>query len=290
MGEMENEPQLIRELFDLPGAGAAQVVSQYRSRVGKTREESQEIGRLCMMEGDYEGAITHFRRALEQTTGERHEILLELGAAYEAAGMSPQAYKQYKTAAKIRETGEIARGIGDVLKSYGKNTDALKELRRATEIEPGNAYNHFRLAELFRRMGHPKMALEAIAGAVSFAADDPFYHYWMGDLLLEVGRYDEAVLSFAAAAELSPGDDRLFQLSAIALWGAGKRAEAIRAARLASDLNSEDRVNYGLLEVFLRLNGQTLEADQESKRAGEMDAYDQDLLARLIYLAGIRYD
>jgi tetratricopeptide (TPR) repeat protein len=290
MGEMQNEPQLIRELFDLPGAGAAKVVSQYRSRVGKTREESQEIGRLCMSEDDYDGAILHFRRALEQAVGDRHEILLELGAAYEAAGMSPQAYKQYKTAAKIRETGEIARGIGEVLASYGKNSEALRELRRATEIESGNAYNHFRLAELLRKMGHPKMALEAIAGAVSFAADDPFYHYWMGDLLLEVGRYDEAVLSFAAAAELSPGDDRLFQLSGIALWGAGKKAEAIRSVRLASDLNSEDRVNYGLLEVFLRLNGQALEADQESKRSREMDAYDRETLSRLVRLAGIRHN
>lgn len=242
-----------------------------------------------MIEDDYEGAIEHFRRALSQSKGERHEVLLELGAAYEAAGMSPQAYKQFKTAAKIRESGEIARGIGDLLKSYGKNTEALRALRRATEIEPGNAYNHFRLAELLRKMGHRKIALEAIAGAVSFAADDAFYHYWMGDLLLEMHRFDEAVKSFAAAAELSPGDDRLYQLSGVALWGAGKKIEAVRAIRLASDLNLDDLVNYGLLEVFLRLDGQELEAQQESKKARRMERYDRDSLARLLSHVGISF-
>ncbi len=287
---MDSEPQLIRELFDLPGAGASNIVSQYRSREGNTREQSQEIGRLCMSEDDYEGAIIHFRRALEQTTGDRHEVLLELGAAYEAAGMSPQAYKQFKAAAKIRETGEIARGIGDLLESYGKNSEALQELKRAIEIEPGNAYNHFRQAELLRKMGHPKMALEAIAGAVSFAADDAFYHYWMGDLLLQMHRYEEAVKSFAAAVELSPGDDKVFQLSGVALWGEGKHAEAIRAVRLASDLNAEDRINYGLLEVFLRLDGQVLESQQESKKSSEMESYDRDVIVRLLSHVGITFD
>lgn len=284
---METDPQLLAELFDLPGAGGAEVISPYRSKVGATREESQDYGRRCMAEGDYQGAIAHFRRSLAQCEGDKHEALLELGAAYESAGMSPQAYKQYKEAARIRDTGELARGIGALLQSYGKNTDALQALKHATEIEPGNAYNHFRLAELLRKMGHPTMALEAVAAAVSCAADDAFYHYWMGDLLLHMGRFEEAVRAFGAAEELSPGDDRLFQLSGVALWGAGKRAEAIRSVRLASDLNAEDRVNYGLLQVFLALNGQELESQQESKKAGEMDPFDRETIARYLSLLGI---
>ena len=284
---MEPDPQLVAELFDLPGAGGREVVSVYREREGKTREQSQDYGRRCMAEGDYQGAILHFRRALEQASGDKHEALLELGAAYESAGMAPQAYKQYKEAAKIRETGEIVRGISELLQSYGKHTDAVRELRHATEIEPGNAYNHFRLAEQLRKMGHNRLALEAIAGAIAHAADDAFYHYWMGDLLLQMQRFEEATKSFAAAAELSPGDDRLFQLSGVALWGAGKQAEAIRAVRLASDLDAEDRVNYGLLYVFFRLSGQETEAQQESKKAGEMDAYDREVLARYTHLLGL---
>lgn len=287
---MESEPQLIRELFDLPGAGASRVVSPYRDKEGATREQSQEYGRLCMSEDDYEGAIVHFRRALEQSGSDRHEVLLELGAAYEAAGMSPQAYKQYKSAEKIKLTGEIARGIGELLQSYGKNSEALAELKKAIEVEPGNAYNHFRMAELLRKMGFNKMALEAIAGAVSFAADDAFYHYWMGDLLLHMQRFDEAVKSFAAAAELSPGDDKVFQLSGVALWGAGKPLEAIRSLRLASDLNAEDRTNYALLQVFLRLNGQDVESKQEEKKAGEMDEYDRATVIRLLGVVGITLD
>lgn len=284
---MESEPQLIRELFDLPGAGSGQVVSVYRDKEGNSQEQSQDYGRRCMAEGDYEGAIIQFRRALGQAEGDKHEALLELGAAYESAGMSPQAYEQYKKAVKIRESGELLRGLGNLLQSYGKSHDALDQLRRAIEIEPGNAYNHFKLAEQLRKMGYPKMALDAISGALSFASEDAFYHFWHGDLLLELKRFDEAVLAFAAAAELSPGDDRLFQLSGVALWGAGKRPEAIRAVRLASDLNAEDRVNYALLEAFYRATGQDLEASQEQKRVGEMDRFDQERLERLVGLVGV---
>ena len=284
---MQPEPQLIRELFDLPGAGSAEVVSKFRDQDGTSREQSQEFGRRCMAEGDYVGATRQFRAALRQAEGDKHEALLELGAAYEAAGMTPQAYEQYKRASKLRANGDLLRGLSSLLLSYGKAGEAAEQLRRATEIEPGMAYNHFRLAEVLRKMGLPKQALEAIAGAVANAADDPFYHYWTGDLLLEMKRFDEAVKSFGAAAELSPGDDRLFQLSGLALWGAGKRQEAVRAVRLASDLNSEDRVNYGLLRVFLKLLGQEVESNQESKKASEMDAYDRDLLERYLHLVGI---
>lgn len=286
---METDSQIIRELFDLPGAGGASFISHYRDKNGNSSDVSQDYGRRCLQEGDYEGAIKHFRVAIEQAGTAGHDTLLELGAAYESAGMTSQAYRQYLKALKHKETGEAHRGIGEVLQSFGKYTEAIEQIRAAIKAEPGNAYNQFLLAELYRKSGQRSLSLDAINHAISLSAEDSFYHYWMGDLLLEMGRYEEAVASLGAAAELSPGDDKLFQLSGIALWGAQKKVEAIRAIRLASDLNSEELVNYGLLNSFLKLSGMEAEAMLEEKNARKMDKYDQDTMARLLKMVGIEW-
>lgn len=286
---MEPDSALVRELFDLPGAKSAEIVSPYRAKEGANAAASMDLGRKCLHDGDAIGAIKHYRRAIEQSEGGGHEILLELGAAYEAAGQTPQAYRQYLKALKSSDSSELHRGVSEVLQSFGKYRQAAEELRAAIAKEPKNAYNHFRLAEVLRKAGYKKLALAAVTQAVSLAADDAFYHYWMGDLQLELGAFEECVASLSAAIELSPGDDKLFQLAGVGMWGAGKKSEAIRSVRLASDLNSEDLVNYGLLEAFLKFSGQVQEAQQESKNAKRMDDYDKDLLARYLKLVGIEW-
>lgn len=284
---MQPDAQLIRELFDLPGATGTDGVSPCRVRNGTTTKQSREYGLRCMAEGDYDGAVRQFRNAIAQTGGEDQGLLVDLGAAYESAGMVPQAYRQYMRAARIRETGNLHFGLSALDRQYGRSAASLAHLQRATEIEPASAYGCFRLGEGLRWAGHKKLALEAAAQAVEYAPDDPFYRYWIGDLLLEMSRFDDAARALAAAIELSPGDQTLHQLSSLALWGSGKSKQAIRAVRLASDLDSENRVNYALLETFLRRSGLEADADQETERAAEMDAYDKDLLQRLLAIVGI---
>lgn len=284
---MEPEAQLMREIFSLPGVNDAQVVSKYRDEEGKTSEVSQDYGKWCMDDGDYEGAIRQYRRALGQCRADKHELLVDLGAAYESAGMTPQAYKQYKHAASIRESSELSQALSSLFQQYGHNTESLVQLEGAIKQDPENAYNHFKLAEGLRKMGQKKLALEAIAHAVSYSADDPFYHYWMGDVLLEMSRYEESLQSLAAAVELTPKDDHLYQLVGLALWGSGKKKEAIRSIRLASDMNSENRVNYALLATFLKITGMDKEAEQESEKVAEMDRFETDICERLLALVGI---
>ena len=105
---MERDAQLMSEIFNLRGVSDAQVVSQYRDEEGETSDASQEDGEKCMDDGDYDGAIRQFRRALGQCKGDKHELLVDLGAAYESPGMAPQAYKQFKHAARNRESSELS--------------------------------------------------------------------------------------------------------------------------------------------------------------------------------------
>ena len=284
---MQQDAQLVHELLGVPEAAAAEVASPCRDKNGTTTKQSREYGLRCMAEGDYKGAISQFRNAIDQNGGDDQNLLLELGAAYESAGMAPQAYRQYMRAARIRETGELHMGLSALDRQYGRAQASLAHLRKATEIEPANAYCHFRLAEGLRSAGNKGLALEAATHAAENQPDDPFYHYWIGDLLLQMSRFDDAQRALTAAIKLAPADHTLHQLSALALWGSGKQKQAIRAVRLASDLDSENRVNYALLETFLRLSGMQADADQETERAEEMDPYDKDVLRRLLSIVGI---
>lgn len=285
---MDSPLSIITELFDLPGASQPKAISPARDKVGRDAADSEQLGKTCMTDGDFEGAIAHFQRAVEQGGTELPEGLLNLGAAYEAADMAPAAFRQYGKALRSQSSGELHVGLGAIYKRYGKVHDAIAEMERAVQMEPGNAFYAFKLAETLRDNGFRTDALAAAHLAVAAKPDDAFYHYWMGDLLLEMHQYAEAAAAFHAALEFQPGDDHVLLLTALALWGQGKRPEAIRAIRLAGDLDSEKPIYAGVLERFLQADGLVEEARLEQKRSAKMDDYDRDLIERLLRKSDIQ--
>lgn len=269
----------IRQLFDM----APPEPSRVRGKKGKNAEQSLEFGRTAMGDADYETAIEHFRTAVEQSDSKHPWALMDLGAAYEAAGLVPQAFRQYERAKAIEASGEASLAVAAIYRQAGgRGADALRELHAAVEAEPENAYARHKLAEQLRDLGHRRDAVSFAETAVACAPDQAFYHYWLGELQLELGHYEEAEKALHAAIELSPGDDQLYFLAAQALWGQGKRPAAVRALRLASDINSQNKAYYALLERFLALSGMPDDAVLEAKKAAEADAYDQELVRRAL--------
>jgi tetratricopeptide (TPR) repeat protein len=272
----------IAELFGLtpPEADDQPILSAKLK--GNTAEESSALGGQSLSEGHFDKAIEHFKRAIEQG-GEDPGRFLDLGGAYEAADMAPQALRQFLKALRNKQDAlEPHLGIAELYKREGRWRDSIAEIEEALNREPDNPYYQHKLAEMYRESRYRDRALEAIQRAVASAPADSFYHYWMGDLLIEMGRYGEALEAFRAAVELSPGDDYLYVRSAVAFWLAGKRPEAIKAIRLASDLDPENHLHHGLLWSLLKQNGQVEEAEAEFKRASKMDDYDKDKMGRLL--------
>lgn len=273
------------ELFDLPGLGSKEPPrSGVRDKEGRTAEESLDYGRQGLAEEDYEAAIVHFKKAVEQGSVDAG---FELGAAYESADMLPQAFYQYEKARKSKASGELHLGLGALYKRFGKVEDALRQHEAAISAEPNNAYLHYKMAETLRDMGYRKDARNAILAAVALDPKDGFFHYWLGDLLLEMKEFEEAGQSLQAAIELSPGDHHLFQLAAISLWGQGKRPEAIRATRLAGDLDSENLAHVLVLHRMLMEESQVDEAKLEEKRVAKAEAYDVDVANRWLKPIGM---
>jgi len=283
--------QQIAELFALPlGSPADSVASNATSKPqGRTPDESEQLGRACLTDGDFEAAIRHFRHAVELRGGEAAEdTLIDLGSAYEYGDQAPQAYRQYLKAVKFgRDNTEPLVGISDLYKRQGRFRAAIEQLEAALAVEPESPYLLFKLAETLRSMGEPTRALAAGLAVVQLKPDDAFYHYWIGDLLISMRQFPDALEALRAAIELSPGDDYLYLRVAVPFWRLDRRAEAVKAIRLASDLDPDKHVYHGLLEAMLTEMGQVEEADLESARADQMDRYDHDTLTRVLAEMGI---
>jgi tetratricopeptide (TPR) repeat protein len=256
-----------------------------KNKKGATAEESSALGAECLAEGEYEAAIAHFRKAVEQRGKQDIAGRIDLGGALEAADRPAEALRQYQRASQMENTAaEPHLGSSQIYKQHGRYDESLVELEKAIELEPRNAFYRFKLAELLRSLKQYDEAIQAAAMAAATAPTDSFYHYWIADLLIELRRFEEALEPMRLALELSPGDDYFYYRASAAFWGAGKQAEAIRAIRLASELDPDKAIYHGLLAEYLLATGMNEEAGLEQKSAEKMDAYDREELARLLEL------
>ncbi len=285
---MDPSFKAIADLFAIPPPEELEIKrAKYKSQ-GDTAEESDAFGKQSLNDGDFEAAIKHFKRAVEQRGQGDIASRIDLAGAYEYTDQYPQALRQYEKALREREdAAEPHIGISDLYKRYGRFRDSIQQLEEAVRLEPNNSFYHFKLAEALRDAGEPRRALAAAQGAVAAKPDEAFYHYWIGDLLIQMKRFDEALDSLRAAIELSPGDDHLYIRAAVGFWGAQRRPEAIKAVRLASDLDPSKHLYHGLLEMLLDEMDLTEEANLETERANKMDPFDQDNLRRLAVEMGI---
>lgn len=280
---MEPTYRNIADLFSIAVPEKVDIEEQPQPKEGKTAQESDELGAQSLSDGDLESALRHFRKAVEQRAPSDITSLVNLAGAYNYGDDAPQALRQYERALRLKaDAVEPVVGKAELYKRYGHFREAIEQLEDAVEKEPSNPHLRIKLAQTLRDASFRKRALAAAQEAVIAKPDEAFYHYWIGDLLIEMGEYDDALESLRAAVELSPGDDHLYLRTAVAFWLAGRQPEAIKALRLASDLDPAKALYRGLLGILLEESGQTEEAQLETKSAAKMDRYDHDLLGRLM--------
>ncbi|RYG18950.1 tetratricopeptide repeat protein [bacterium] len=281
---MEPNFKTIADLFAVPQPTEDLPIEEAgRKKHGETAEESDALGALHLRENNVAEAIRHFKEAIAQRPQGDITSQMNLAAALDYGEQSPQALRQYRRALEVQQdAAEPHVGLSDAYKRYGRFSDSIRELELAIEREPQNPYFRIKLAETLRDAGFPKRAILAAQAAVVAHPEEAFYHYWLGDQLITMGQDEEALESLRAAIELSPGDDHLFLRVAVPFWRLGRRAEAVKSVRLASDLDPEKHLYHGLLGIMLEEMDQSEEAQLESKRAEKMDRYDHEVLARLM--------
>ena len=243
---------------------------------GKTAEESIRLGDERLAEGEVNDAIHHYRRALKMDDTSV-ETRLRLADSYDLAELGPQAAAQYEKLLKTKKQRPEAHvGLADVYRRYGKHRAGILRLKKACQLNPGNAFYWYRLAEAIVAAGVPEDA--AVPAARAFAAEpnDPFYGVWLGRLLLKLSRPTEAVKPLEAAARLNASDHDAWYLLSAAYAGAKQKDKAVRSITRAGDLEPDS-----LLYKACRI---ALEGGEEKVI---MSAYDQPTFVKWLSWAGI---
>lgn len=284
---MEPSGREIADLFSVV-LDRSTAPSPVRKATGETADESVELGRQCLTDGDHQRAIEHFRAAIAQRQKGSVGDHVDLAGAYELAEMAPLALREYERVLRLsKESSEPRLGMSQLYKRQARYRDSIGHLEKALALEPSNAFFRFKLAEILRETGELDRALTEARLAVASDSGDSFYHYWLGDLLIEMRRCEEALMALRSAIDLSPGDDFLYLRAAVAFRGAGRRQEAVKAVRMASDLDPDKHLYHGFLELLLREMDLNEEADMESARADRMDDYDREALRRIAKECGL---
>ena len=177
------------------------------------------LGRVALEERDYAGAAQQLEEALALAPG-ASRVQYPLAMAYRGLGNTQQAE------AHLRLRGEVdlppADGlmgeIGGLLKnaaayetrgSQAMNErrwpDAVRELRQAIAVAPGNGFTRLNLGTALYMMGDAAGALEQYQSAVRLRPDLAKAHFAIGVIMESRGRDPEAIAAFEEAVRSDPG-------------------------------------------------------------------------------------
>lgn len=257
-------------------------VSPARDEEGKTVEASEQFAAICMHDGDFEGAVAHYRRAIEQG-GETAERWENLGAALEGSAQTEEAEQAYRTAWALEPRPETAIAMADLERGEGKLTAAYEWLARARACSPVAQQPFILLKEAEMRLasGLRTKASELARQAAVLADDSGDLWLRSAEMSLEAGASDEAVSSAVRARDLQPERAEAWIAESLAHAQGGQNGPALTAVRQALEIEP-DRLDYrSILERLLRQGGHLEEADIEAAKITQIDRFDLDRFARM---------
>ena len=272
-------------LFELKqSAEARREFQAVRREIGEHPNVAYYLGRLDLMDQNFEGAIRYFNQAI--TKPPFPDTAYYLGLAYFKSGDLKAAEKWLKQAAEINPRDSLAQyQLGLVYRKEGREQEARKavalsaELRRQDADEsqlrsecarkldagppgearavcerlydPGNAEKLTALGTIYGQHGDLDAALKPLRRAAELAPQSPQMQYNLAFTYFRLNRFEEARTPIANAVERWPD---IFQLNA--LYGAvlsklGEDVPACQALRRAHQLNQTDSQTTNLLYVTL---------------------------------------
>lgn len=126
-------------------------------------------------------------------------------------------------------TAAFHHNLGAVYMGQKRLAFALKEMRKATKLDPKDVETQVAIAKLLSDMGKTDEALAEYRQVCLNAPDDWRSHLSLGNALLEQEKLDEAMPHLEKAAELKPREELAQLVLAMAYEKAGVLDKAIKA-------------------------------------------------------------
>ncbi len=215
---------------------------------GKSPAYFNGIGNTSLRLGNFDAAITNYRKAIELNP-DLAEAHCGLGFALQSQGNLDAAIECHRKALAIKPDFAGAHSnLGLALQSQGNLDAAIESYRRAIQIQPNFADAHFNLALALKQQGNPDEAINSYRLVLSLQPNDAEAYYNMGNALMDQGRMDKAIESYRRALSLKPDYAEAHYNMGNALMDLGRLNEAIESYRRALSLkpdHAEAHYNMG---------------------------------------------
>eukprot|EP00252_Welwitschia_mirabilis_P015609 TRINITY_DN3445_c0_g1_i1.p1 TRINITY_DN3445_c0_g1~~TRINITY_DN3445_c0_g1_i1.p1 ORF type:complete len:855 (+),score=209.89 TRINITY_DN3445_c0_g1_i1:211-2775(+) len=177
------------------------------------------------------------------------QIHVNLGIAFEGAGMLLSACEHYREAAILAPTHYRAlKLLGSALFGVGEYRAAEKALEEAIFLKADYADAHCDLGSALHAMGEDERAVQEFQKALDLKPDHLDALYNLGGLFRDVGRYQRASEMYSKVLAIWPNHWRAQLNKAVALLGAGETEDAKRALKDAFKMTNRvelyDAITY----------------------------------------------
>lgn len=171
---------------------------------------------------------------------------------------------------------------GEIAVQQGKWDEAVGWLEKAHRVEPAHPDVLVALADCYREMGLPEVAVNYLQRLVEEGdPSSPYYLLALGLTQLENGQARAAVETLAMAYELDEQDPDILSTLAQALIEAGQWEESIPYLAEAIRLNPDD-TELALTKAVLHYRiGEADEAVEQLRRLADKEPENIDVLAQL---------
>ncbi len=166
-------------------------------------------GQVLLLAGRYPQAEKAFQKVLELDPymTDTHN---NLGALYDRMGRKTEAEEQYRLALAdpaYTTPEKVRMNLGLLYASEGRDEEAVRELRKAVEIDPKYYQAHYELAARLDAAGKLEEATREYEVAAPDYRTSGEYHYRLGFAYLRLGDKARASEHLRKVLEVSPGSE-----------------------------------------------------------------------------------
>jgi rhomboid protease GluP len=246
------------------------------------------LGSAYLQKERFDEAISSFQRALELAPNNA-ATHADLGLVYSLQGRSDDAIASILKALELNPDLTIAHdNLGDIFLETGRFGEAVNSFQRVLELSPSSAtYNKLGLAYFLNEdVNESESAFER---ALEITPGDALARRSLGGVRVSLGRIDEGIADYRKAIDLDPDDSFAHRLLGEALNEIGYRDEAVTSLVRAADLRPEDAGVHNLLSFVLAENGEYERAVEVIDRALMLEpttAYLMDTKGTIFFLQG----
>ena len=243
------------------------------------------LGFVAADDGDYDGAIHWYQRAIAANEKDKASISLyqRVIGTDEEDEFAARAYTNWGNALGAKSQLAAANHKPDDAKE--ELDEAIKKFKRATELDSKNPFAYISWGNALNDKGEQNKAIDMYTLATKLDSENAVaYTYW-GRVLRSKGSLaeaeeeldeaksalDKAIEKFTLATEIDPDYAVAYNEWGLALDKKGKRDEAIEKFTRATELEPNYAAAYNNWGIALRKKGKLDEAIGKFTRATELD-------------------